>query len=338
MPPEMSIGFSASLDYGNTIVRLPGSGGQEKVRNQEMPVRTWTATKGLFSVTRVEEFLGFMGARFGALYGFRFWDAMDFSTHPTQRRGTPAGSDQFLGSADGTQTRFPIRRTYPSTAADLAQRLAIEDRMLPIINEVDDRLASKIGLPNGTTFDPVVMDNGTPVTWTFDWVTREFITTVAPTVGHTMTWGGYYDWPAQFTEETDRALDTIAESWDSRDIPSIGIEMVPFDRFAPETDDPGGLKTLTWSVGVPLITKVEAKNWILAPATPLSVQLEDVNRHYAGGPHLVLINSSANAVTVKDAVTGNTLFTLGVTGSAADVARLFVQELAGVKNWVWILS
>jgi hypothetical protein len=333
MPPEMSRGFVGALDFGTSVVKTD-MGGEERSRTREMPRRYWQASKGTFTRGRIEEFVGFIQARAGSLHAFRFWDPSDCSTNPSSRVGAPTMLDQFLGYCDGTTTTFDLRRTYSSTDGDLLQRRAVEDRMLPI-SGTDARLARCLGLANDYAFTPRYAINGVEVAGTLNLRTRQVSLASAGTAGQVVTWGGYYDWPARLGQDADVSLETVGETWDGKSVPNIPIECVPFERFAPETDDPGGATTVAWSGGAPVVQKSVAKVWRLNPgAGSLAVQLEEPF-HNQGGPHLIITNIGAHAVTVVDALTGATMFTVGAAPHATGTAMMFVEEdvATGAKNW-----
>ncbi len=338
MPPEVSVGFSRVKSWGTSVVRLGAGQNTERVRNREQPARMWHAVKGPFTKALVEEADGFFDARFGGFHAFRFWDPTDFTTNPTGRTLTPGSQDQLLGYGDGVRTRFPLRRVYKSSPNDLVQRLFPEDRMLPIHGETDDRLARKIGLAPGTVFNTLVAANAAPVTvFSIDWQDRELVIPTPPAVDAAITMGCYYDWPVVLAEESDAGFEITAESWNAQVAPNIQLELVPLERFAPETDDPGGAKSLAWVTGAPLLQKVEAKLWLLAPgASSLSCFLEQPTMFNTGGPHFVLNNTNGGAfsVAVKDELTATTIVTLtnGQTG------HFFIEETGGVRNWYVVVT
>lgn len=340
MPPEMSRGFVSTLDFGTSVVRLPHGGGDEVSRTQEMPSRYWQAVKGVFSRERIEEFAGFVQARGGSFYGFRLWDPNDFSTNPTSRVGTPSMLDQLLGYGDGVTTEFDLIRRYPSSPGDSTTRNAVDDRMLPIHDEVDDRLAAKIGLAAGTTFSWLVsLDavSSPSSAWSIDWRRRKLVFAIAPAMDVAVACGGYYDWPARFSDDVDRHFDLIAESWTAKSCPSIGIECLPFDKLVPENDDPGGATEVAWSAGSPLIQKQVAKYWTLDPGTSgLTVTIQDPSYLNAGGPHLVLMNSGTDAVTLIDQVTGSTITTIGAAGTSTATVLLMIEIDGSTRNWFFL--
>lgn len=338
MPPEIGRGFARQFDFGTQITRLEPFGGREAVRTREMPRRYWVAQKGPFTKARVEEFVGFIQARGGAFHAFRFWDPSDYSTAQSGPTGTPSNNDQFLGQGDGTRTRFDLLRVYKSTASDHTQRRAVDDRMLWIHGETDARLAACIGLPAATNFSLLVAIDGTPTTnFQVDQRNRQIVFNTAPASGAVITFGGYYDWPVCLGEDSDRSFETIVETWTSQSAPSIQLECVPHERFAPETDDPGGARTVTWSSGTPILRKHEGKWVTLVPgAGSLSVMLEDPSDLNSGGPHFVLHNlvSAAQTVTVKDELTGTTIATLtnGKTGWC------LIEQGSGTRNWLVVVT
>lgn len=338
MPPEIGRGFARQFDFGTGIVRFDPFGGREVVRTREMPRRYWTAQKGPFSKDKIEEFVGFIHARGGAFHAFRFWDPSDYSTAQSGPTGTPSATDQFLGQGDGTRTTFDLLRVYRSTANDHPQRRGVDDRMLWIHGETDARLAKCIGLPTTHNFALLAALDGTPTTgFQVDQRNRRIIFNTAPADGAVVTIGGYYDWPVCLGEDSDRAFETIVDSWTAQSAPSIQLECVPHEKFAPETDDPGGARTLTWSSGTPILRKHEGKWVTLNPgAGSLSVMLEDPRDLNTGGPHFVLHNlvSAAQTVTVKDELTGSTIVSLtnGKTG------WFLIEQGSGTRNWLAVVT
>lgn len=338
MPPEMSRGFVSSLDFGNQIIRFSTFGGREVNRKREQPARYWQATKGVFSRDRIEEFAGFIQARHGAFHGFRFWDPKDFSTNPTSRVGAPSMLDQALGYGDGTKIEFDLRRVYPSTTSDLTQRRAVEDRMMWIHGETDNRLAKCLGLASGTVLNSrFAFDSVEQFGFTINHRKRTVRFAVAPGNGVLVTGGGYYDWPVSLGEDADANFETIAESWTAQSAPNIPLELLPDERFAPETDDPGGAKTLAWSLGSPLLQKAEAKWWRLQPGVAsLSVTLQEMSELNSGGPHFVLINQNvgSHSVAVKDELTGATIVTL----SNGQTGWFLVEQVGSTRNWFHLVT
>lgn len=330
MPPELSVGFTRSLNFGTQVVRLDGAH-REANATLESPILTWHMVKGLWRRNRLEEFEGFARARRGGLHAFRFWDPTDFSTNSSSPTAAPGMLDQFIGYGDGVTTTFPLYRKYASTPNDLPQRLAIEDSMLPIHGEVDDRLAAKLGLSAGTTFNMLAAVDGvsTP-SFTLSLSTREITFSAPPAMDGAVTWGGYYDWPAVLDQDTDANLERIAESWEAQTTPSIGLECVPFERMLPETDDPGGLKSYTVAAGSPLLDPLEARWWMLTvPSPSMSCRIPSPAGFPGGGPHLVLVHTGSNTIAVLDSLTGSTIVNL----ASGQKLYLFVEVVGATKSW-----
>jgi hypothetical protein len=336
MPPEISRGFVRVLDFGTSVVRMD-FGGREVSRTREMPRRYWQATKGTFSRARIEEFCGFIQARAGAFHGFRFWDPSDCSTSPQGRNAAPTMLDQFLGYGDGVRTEFELRRVYPSTPNDLPQRRAVEDRMLWIHGETDNRLARCLSLPDGTVFNARFAFGVTEqFGFTINHKRRTVRFVTPPAAGVVVSGGAYYDWPVCLGEDADTNFEVIAESWLAGNAPNIPLECLPFERFAPETDDPGGCKTLVWAAGSPLLQKVEAKWWKLEPAaSSLTVTIEEPSDFNSGGPHFVLANKAGgHSVDVKDELTGATIVTL----AAGETGWFMLEVDDDTRNWFPVVT
>lgn len=336
MPPEIGRGFVRAMGFGTDVVRLDGGMSEERVRTLEMPALQWQASKGIFSAARLDEFAGFIRARGGALHGFRFCDLGDCSTNPTDQSGAPSMLDQLIGVGDGVTTEFELRRTYPSTTNDLPQREAVEDRFLPIVNEVDDRLARCLGLANGTTFNPsFAVDAVVNTDWTVNLRRRTVIFDTAPAVGEFVTGGWYYDWLVRLGEDADANFEEIREAWKAGTVPNIPLVGIPFDRFTPETDDPGGCKALAWSSGRPVLNKGEAKVWELTPgAGSLSVALQEPSDVNYGGEHFLLLNrSGSQSVLVVDEITGTTICTLAAQPTSTSGALIFLRGTSTTRAW-----
>ena len=337
MPPELSRGFARSKDWGTSVVRFGDMGAEERVRTRERPALKWQAAKGLFVASMIDTFEGFIEARGGAHLGFRFCDLSNFSTNPTNARGTPSALDQFLGYGDGATQQFSLRRVIPSTANDLPQRLAVEDRFLPIVNEVDAALARKIGLPANHLFMPEFAIDAVPVStvaWNIDLRNRRVNFSSPPPSGSRVTWGGYYDWPVRLGEDADRNFESMRESWNAAEVPNIPLVGLPWDSLLPETDDPGGAGTLSWIEGAPILHKYEKKVWECTPGgAGLAVFLEDFSDLNDGGPHIIIINRSGFTFLVKDELTGSTIDTAATAGSLGSGLMCFVRRVGAARSW-----
>lgn len=336
MPPEISLGFVQVLGFGTEVIKFVGSDQEERVRTREMPELRWQASKGIFSASRLDEFVGFIRARGGALHGFRFADLADCSTNPSDLKGAPSALDQFIGYGDGSTTSYALRRTYESTDGDLPQRLGIEDRFLPIHGETDDRLAKCLGLALGTTFNVLVAIDGTPqpTGWTLNLRTRTITFDTAPTSGVAITFGCYYDWAVRLGEDADAAFESIREAWSAGNVPNIPLVGLSFTRATPETDDPGGANEIEWASGTPTLNKVDGKVWEVSPqASGLSLALQDPQLLNYGGPHFILLNTASDAVDVIDEITGGAIATLGASGSSTGGMLCFVRGTGTARAW-----
>lgn len=337
MPPELSVGFASSLNFGTKVIRLEAAR-QERWAQLESPLITWSATKGLWQRHRIEEFIGFCRARRGGFHAFRFWDPIDFSTNPTSTTGAPGILDQVLGYGDGARVTYDLFRVYPSSPNDLPQRLATEDRFMPIHGEQDDRLARKLGLLAGHNFVArFAFDGVEQFGFSINWRTRDVTFAVAPAEDEVVTGGWYYDWPAVLSQDTDANLERIAESWEAQTVPAIVIESVPFERMLPETDDPGGYKLLALDIGSPLLQKLEAKVWRLEPVGPgRTVRVQSVATLNGGGPHFIMtVPTGLDSVAVLDELTGSTIVTIAAGQTAWLMCEIVTID---TKQWRYVLT
>ncbi|HEU5067488.1 MAG TPA: DUF2460 domain-containing protein [Sphingomicrobium sp.] len=107
----IEIGAEASVAPGfSTNVVTSASGYEYRNVNWQQARLRFDAGPGVRGDAEVETLLGFFRARRGAAIGFRFRDPYDFSSNGMT--GTPAATDQVIGTGDGATTAFPLMKTY----------------------------------------------------------------------------------------------------------------------------------------------------------------------------------------------------------------------------------
>ena len=132
---------------------------------------------GIRSEHELGELLAFFRARRGAARGFRMRDPSDFSSH--DMTGTPAATDQLLGTGDGVKAAFPLIKRYGSGADAQVRR---------VTRPVSASLLVKVG---GT-----VMATG----WTLDAAGTVTFTT-PPATGAEVRAGFLFDVPVRFADD-----------------------------------------------------------------------------------------------------------------------------------------
>jgi uncharacterized protein (TIGR02217 family) len=155
---------------------------------------------GIRSEAELGVLIAFFRARRGAARGFRLTDPMDFSSNGMT--GTPAATDQYLGTGDGVRSSFPLVKHYggAETGSDGQQRRRVTrprfDTLLVSIDGV-------IQLGNWTLEDGGII--------TFE---------VPPAAGAGVRAGFLFDVPVRFAEDR---LDISGAAFAAGDAPSVPV-------------------------------------------------------------------------------------------------------------------
>ena len=121
-PMRLALGTSGGPVRRTDIVSL-SNGRENRNRRWQDARRRYDAGSGIRSVEDLYEVLAFFEARAGQLCGFRFTDPVDYkSCGPA---GTPSSSDHRIGTGDGVERFFQLRKVYGddggSTSRDIAK-------------------------------------------------------------------------------------------------------------------------------------------------------------------------------------------------------------------------
>jgi uncharacterized protein (TIGR02217 family) len=138
--------------------------------------RRYDAGLGIRSVDDLYAAMEFFEAREGRLIGFRWKDWLDFKSCPPNTQVTML--DQNLGTGNGTQTQFQLRKSYVSGTATIWR-----DIKKPV---------------DGTV---VVAVNGVQATVTVNHTTGMVTFATPPPNGHTVTAGFEFDVPVRFDQD-----------------------------------------------------------------------------------------------------------------------------------------
>ncbi|MFK3778266.1 TIGR02217 family protein [Agrobacterium sp. NPDC089420] len=119
-PLRLALGVSGGPVRRTDIVNL--SNGREN-RNQRWKNarRAYDAGSGIRSLADLYEVLAFFEARRGELYGFRFRDPVDCRSCPPD--GTPAATDQRIGTGDGVTAGFQLLKIYADAGGSFTRRI-----------------------------------------------------------------------------------------------------------------------------------------------------------------------------------------------------------------------
>jgi len=183
-PDDISRGARGGPERRTQIVEL-ASGDEERNASWANSRRRYDAAYGIRRADDLAAAVAFFEARNGRLYGFRWKDWADFkSCLPS---GTPAATDQALGTGDGATTDFQLVKVYSSGAQTWARTIT-----KPIAGTVL------------IAIDGVEQTSG----WSVDTTTGLITFTTAPAAGTTITAGFEFDVPVRFDTDTlDVTLD-----------------------------------------------------------------------------------------------------------------------------------
>jgi len=177
-PDNISRGARGGPERRTQIVEL-SSGDEERNASWANSRRRYDAAYGVRRADDLAAVVAFFEARNGRLYGFRWRDWGDYkSCLPS---GTPAATDQNIGTGDGATTAFQLVKTYASGAQIWSRT---------ITKPVSGTVVVAIG--------GIVQTSG----WSIDIATGLITFTTAPVNGAAITAGFEFDVPVRF--DTDR--------------------------------------------------------------------------------------------------------------------------------------
>jgi uncharacterized protein (TIGR02217 family) len=177
------------------------SGHEERNSPWKHGRRRYDAGIGVRSLHDIEQVQAFFEARSGRLYGFRWKDPLDYTSAPLKT--SISASDQLLGTGDGTQSVFALRKTYE--AGEHAY-------LRPITKPVAGTVLLAVGGQNRVE----------GVEYTLDDTSGEisFLPGHIPAAGEAVTAGFEFDVPVRF--DTDYLAISL-ESFEAGAIASIPI-------------------------------------------------------------------------------------------------------------------
>ena len=183
-PDDISRGARGGPERRTQIVEL-ASGDEERNASWANSRRRYDVAYGIRRADDLAAVVAFFEARNGRLNGFRFKDWADWkSCLPS---GTPAATDQGIGTGDGATTDFQLVKTYASGSQTWTRA---------ITKPVDGTVKVAI--------DGVEQTSG----WSVDTTTGIVSFTTAPASGAVITAGFEFDVPVRFDTDTlDVTLD-----------------------------------------------------------------------------------------------------------------------------------
>lgn len=325
LPPGYSYGFTGGPAFDTRIRRMDG-GGESRVQVIDEPSWKWQATRKNFGDDAdVDGLLRWFLARRGALYGFLFLDARDFSTSLTGPTGVPTALDQIIGFGDGVKTRFKLRKQYTDPGGMTAR--TFPRRVVPLTGTASAAVARVLGVDVGASIQPAVAIDGTPdgsAVFMPSSMEVEFLS--APTMGAQVTWGGYFVTPVRFDETTDKQFDAVLAGF-AADEASFGVESIQFDDAVPMVPggSPYGVQATNATGGIEVQRHCF---WFDYGGAGAAAYLPDLDSYPTGGPHHLLDNlDGSGSLIVRDS-----LGTIVATIATGTYKFLLVKEDGGLRT------
>ena len=197
-PAAISFGSSGGVERRTEVVRLV-NGFEERNTPWEQSRRRYDAGLGTRTLDDLDEVLAFFEARRAMLYGFRWKDWLDHKS--CQPSGTPAVTDQQIGTGDGAATVFKLVKHYAPGLHGYGRRIA-KPVAGSVMIAVDDAVQAE-----GSDF-------------AVDTATGEVTFAAAPASGTAITAGFEFDVPVRF--DTD-AIEVNLAAFEAGEVPSIPV-------------------------------------------------------------------------------------------------------------------
>lgn len=319
LPPGYAYGFSGGPEFDTRIRSTDG--GEFRLQVRDEPTWRWSALRRNFGDDAdVGSLIDFFLARRGNLYGYLFLDPRDFSTAEDHASG-PTELDQLIGVGDGTTTRFRLRKQYRDpggmTARDFPRRV------VPLLGTASEAVAKILNVEPGTDLTPTVAVDGTPDTGAV-WLpmSQEVVLSSAPAIGAEVRWGGYFVVPARFDMAPGQGLEASINGFRADEAP-FSVVSLPFDDPVPLVPggSPYGHRLRENQTSAFELSARDAFLHEVETGSACDAFLDDFDFYPTGGPHLLLLNTGAFTITVRDRF-GSTVGT--VDGGSR--AWLFVKE------------
>lgn len=210
MPAFHEIQFPGKISYGSTggpkrLTQIVGlkSGFEERNQTWAHSRRKYNAGIGVQKLggtpQAIQMVLQFWEARSGPLYGFRWKDWTDFTSHFGGWRVSPAFDDQTIGAGDGVTTTFQLVKSYEDTAGTYVR---------PINKPVSGTVLIGLGGVNQASG------------WTVDTTTGIVTFDTAPGNGVQVSAGYEFDVPVRFDEDE---LELSVDAFDAGSVPAIDV-------------------------------------------------------------------------------------------------------------------
>lgn len=138
-PPKIAYGAAGGPEF-NTTVTTTFAGFEQRNVNWLKSRGRWDISTGIKHKADMDAVIAFFRARYGKAYGFRFKDWSDYQ-----------GIGQNIGTGNGTQTAFQLKKTYVSGAGSYIRdiRKPVSGSISIYLNSVLQSSGYTIDYPTG---------------------------------------------------------------------------------------------------------------------------------------------------------------------------------------------
>ena len=196
-PTDVALGARGGPERRTDVVSLR-SGGEQRNAIWADARRKYQAGYGIKSFAQLEAVLAFFEAQRGRLTGFRWKDRFDYRSCASP--GSPAATDQPIGTGDGVTSIFQLAKTYGSGGSPYVRMIA-----KPVAGSVLMAVA-------GTAVTSFAVDTTTGLV--------TFASGHVPPAGALVTAGFEFDVPVRF--DTDY-LEVDLSHFEAGQIPNIPL-------------------------------------------------------------------------------------------------------------------
>ena len=307
LPETVQYSSTAGAGFA-TIVQSTASGHEYRVARQAQGRHKFSLVKSLQTEAEAKALKTFALGRRGSLHSFRLKDFSDYTTN-ADGISDPTATDVAIGTGDGAETTFNLRKTYDATLPyDRLITLPVAGSVVAAVNSV------------ATTSFTI---NGS----------GQIVFGSAPADGHTVAAGCKFDVPVRFDKGFDEWAQLRADSFQVWTVADLSCIEVLSEVELPERWLPGGGKNwgaITQNIQLSLN---DGAMQLMAPGSAISALLPSVSRIPSGDRVFTLsvAAGSAGSVQLRDDV-GTTI------GSAISAGTTkFVGLVRGASTSTWVL-
>lgn len=302
-PVGISWGSAGGPGFSTSIAELK-SGAEVRQSQWDSPKRRYDVAERVKTYDQLMEIKTFFIARHGAVRGFRFKDWLDYTSN-SDGRSAPSDTDQLLGTGDGSEKDFQLRKSYVSGGIT---------RWRNITKPVSGTVVVAV--------DGVSQPSG----WSVNTTTGVITFSVAPAATKDVTAGFEFDVPVRFGNDADKEMSISHDAFDIGGISSL--ELVEIIDDVPIDDEffYGGGDVLAMSADI-TISHLNGRALELDPGSTSGLKVALPNTTIEGGPHFMLYNSGSVSLSICDA-SWNALHTL----SASSTVSVYLIN----STWVFV--